>query len=49
MQIVSIRDNLHEMSNSVFCKEKKKKTNHQFASAKLAKRVVELNIANLLK
>ena len=41
MQIVSIGDNLHEMSNAVFRKNKKNIT--KLSSAELAKRVVKVN------
>ena len=42
MQIVSIGDNLHEMSNPVFL-EKKNKTNiTDLSSAELAKRLVKV-------
>ena len=40
MQIVSIGDNLHEISNPVFWEKKKKYSN--FSSAELAKSVVKV-------
>ena len=44
MQIVSIGDNLHEMSNPVFWKMKNKKKYHQFVICQksFAQRVVKI-------
>ena len=44
IQILSKRDNLHEMSNPFFWKNKKNITDLSFAE--LAKRVVKVNLLN---
>ena len=44
MQIVSLGDNLHEMSELIFCEIKKKKNIANLSSTELAQRVVKVNI-----
>ena len=48
MQIVSIGDNLHEMSNPIFW-EKKKKIITNLSSPELAQREVKIKIFEILR
>ena len=48
MQIVSLGDNLHEMSNLIFWENKKLYIYMNLLSAELAERVIKVNINFLL-